>query len=260
MYKIATVFAFAYNREMKNADVRGIYNTMIPGAYRGEYERERWFSTAQRKAGYDMTRRAVYRFIFELKKSVAHKVYLELGPGPGTWTREFLSEFPDMEYGLVDISEEMIVLAKENLSGSENVTFTVSDFLEYIPQKKATVFFSSRAIEYFSDKEALVKKIREVTATQSHGSIITKTPQYNRPWNKKRAVKDFHALQVSDKELCSLLHKEGFVITSVRPVTFVFPGLRSAFADRALYVLLGWMNMNVITRFFSESYQVTFKG
>ncbi|MEX0931929.1 MAG: class I SAM-dependent methyltransferase [Candidatus Paceibacterota bacterium] len=245
---------------MKNEDVRGKYNTMIPGTYRGEYERERWFSTPQRKAGYDMTRHAVCNFISELKKNPVPKSYLELGPGPGTWTREFLNEFPDMNYQVVDISDEMIKLAKDNLSGASGIEYIVSDFLEYTATRKASVFFSSRAVEYFSDKEALVKKVREVMDTTSLGSIITKTPQYRRPWNRQKNVSEFHSLQIDDRHFVLLLSEVGFSVLSVRPVTFVFPGLHSAFADRFLFFVLGWMQMNIITRFFSESYKITFKG
>ncbi len=101
----------------------------------------------------------------------------ELGPGPGTWTKELLTIAPQATYHLVDISEEMLKQAKGNLKGFPNITFTQSDILDFVPQQQYDFFFSSRIIEYVPDKDRAIKIIASALKPGAYGYLVTKTPQ-----------------------------------------------------------------------------------
>lgn len=241
---------------MNNEEVKTFYNKVIKSEYAGTYEYKRWFATPERKAGFDSTKDTIESILH--KYSPVYENYLELGPGPGTWSEVFLTYHDKASMDLVDISEEMLRMTRERFKDQTNISCIQSDFLLYQSVKKYNLFFSSRAIEYFMDKVALVKKIDSLLDRKALGIIITKMPHYKRA-RLFRRVPDFHASQIAPSLLEDLLKKEGFEVLGVYGTTFVFPLLRSGMLDRLLYRLFSKHKVNVFTSFFLESYTVVFR-
>ena len=151
---------------------------------------------------------------------------LEVGPGPGTWTKVLLSNKEIARYDIVDISEEMLRQAKDNLHEFEQINFVHSDILDFVPKEQYDFFFSSRFIEYVNDKEKVVDTIFKSLKPGGKGYLSTKTPQYGRFMSKK-VNSPVHQGQISAKKLRELFERRGFKVKKIINVNSVFPGLNS---------------------------------
>ncbi|KKT81860.1 MAG: Glycosyltransferase [Candidatus Yanofskybacteria bacterium GW2011_GWA2_44_9] len=240
-----------------NLNVGDIYNRQIKGKFEGNYEYHRWKSSPVKRAGYEMTRSLIRGNI--LKSGLGFRDYLEVGPGPGTWTKMFLEASPKANFDLVDISSEMLNLAKQNLAGHGNLRYIETDFLRFNPDKKYDIFFSSRAIEYMPDKDGLVKKISDLLRPGGRGFVITKNPKYLRSKLAGRHISEFHKGQISPETFRALLIGNGFKDVEIYPVTFVFPVFNSAFMNRTVSGIFSYQKLNTLNNFFAESYLIRFK-
>lgn len=236
---------------MKSQEVAHVYDKKIKHKYNHEYEQKRWFSDRTKKVGFEMTRETILHFLSRL----TYTSLLEVGPGPGTWTKFFIEKNPHASYDLVDVSGEMLSLAKENLKHVHNITFYHSGFLEFTPKKQYDVLFSSRAIEYITDKKLLIEHIATILKKEGEGLIITKNPHKR---SQKRLGK-IHQFQFSPKEFTSTLTASGFTVLKIVPATLHFPIIRIPLLDKFLFSLFGNKKMNVISSFFAESYCIHFK-
>lgn len=241
---------------MNNEEVKKFYNTIIKAEYAGTYEYKRWFSTKEKIAGYKSTKDTL--LLVQKKHNLIYKKYLELGPGPGTWSEVFLGFNKDALMDLVDISEEMLRMTRKRFKSQTNINCIQSDFLLYDTDKKYDLFFSSRALEYFVDKLSLVKKIHDVLDKNGVGVVVTKMPHYKRG-KMLRGLTSIHQHQIAPEELTTLISRNGFEVLGVYGTTYIFPLLRSGFLDRLLYKLFSKFSVNFFTGFFLESYTVVFK-
>jgi trans-aconitate methyltransferase len=240
--------------DMDTKEVKGFYEAKVAGSA-NNYEYDRWESNAQAKASYAATHRA---FATLVRPIVAgSKSILELGPGPGTWTKELLKTSPEADLTLVDISEEMLKQAKETLRDHGNITYVNADILDFTSEQKFDFFFSSRMIEYVPDKKPVIEKIVAMLQPGSFGYFVTKTPQYTRPFSKK-VTAPVHQNQVAAEVLTAMLEEAGCTVQKVQSVTSVFPGMRSGFLDRWLSAVCQRVPFK-LTRFVSESYAIIFK-
>lgn len=239
---------------METNDVKQFYNTSLK-ADSSPYEYRRWYATSQARAGYVMTKYAIQRYALPLLKS-GQQVF-ELGPGPGTWTKEMLAHESHVSIDLVDISEEMLAQSRKALMEYENLSFTVSDILEFTPNKQYDIFFSSRMIEYVPDKKVAVQKIVDALKIGAKGFLITKTPHYDRLQAQGKHVAAMHANQIPPEELRRYLEQAGCVVEPVIPVTFVFPKLRLGILDRLIWYIFRTLPFSW-GQVFSESYALRF--
>ncbi|MBI4836918.1 MAG: methyltransferase domain-containing protein [Candidatus Portnoybacteria bacterium] len=274
----------------------------------GDYERRRWFSDALREAGYQMTKESIH---YHLLERGPFYDCLELGPGAGTWTKLFLEKYPDANFDLVDISGEMLKLAKKNLDkfinplchseaigrrisssmrsfapqfcGAQddsgegnrddkgdtqddkrgvkfgNVRYFETDFLDFKPDKQYDLFFSSRALEYISDKKEAVLKVAGLLKSGGRGFIITKTPKYLRAKLLGREIPELHQGQIAPRKLKQLLSETGFKNIEIYPVAMSLPLLKSSKLNRLLFRIFYKFRLNFLSQFFAESYCVKFE-
>lgn len=242
---------------MKNKIVKGMFDRKVKAKYEGDYEQKRWFSSPLARAGYEMILQSLNYHL--LAKDLSFQDYLELGPGPGTWTKFFLIKNPQARFDLIDISEEMLKLAKDNLRDYKNVRFFEKDFLRLESDKKYDFFFSCRAIEYISNKNKAVSKMDELLKIRGTGFVITKMPKYLRAKILGRKIPALHRGQVSPKKLKKLLKKHGFHDIEVYPITTSFPLLHSAKINKLLHKIFFRHRLNFLSQFFAESYCIKFK-
>lgn len=239
---------------MQTKEIKDFYNQSLQKSS-NVYEQDRWFSSSQARAGYHSTRSAVLRYALPLLNNESD--ILELGPGPGTWTKILLQKAPQARFDLVDISEEMLSQARTNLGNQENISYITSDILDFSPQKQYDFFFSSRIIEYVPQKDQAVKTIAASLRSGAYGYIVTKTPQQKRFFGTA-ITSPVHASQIPGDELAELFEKHHCRILKKVHVTAVFPGLRSGLADRILTSLsriLPFRLSNIV----SESYALVFQ-
>jgi ubiquinone/menaquinone biosynthesis C-methylase UbiE len=240
---------------MKNTEIKDKYNNLIGNELGDTYEFKRWFSTPKLKAGYDQTQKFIICQVRGVNKNTYN--YIELGPGPGTWTKFFLEKKLGGKTTLVDISKSMLDLSRKNLADYQ-VNFIESDFCLFSTADKFDFFFSSRAIEYFADKEKVVDKINSILSIGGRGAIITKTPKYfvNKVLGRKNS--DFHSGQISPCQLAKLFKQSGFKNVRVSPVVFSVPLIKSPKVDLLFSRLFGWLPL-AVTSYLTESYAITFE-
>lgn len=85
----------------------------------------------------------------------APKRFLDLGAGTGLLSAYWYSCFPNAEYYLVDIAEEMLEAAKKRFDGLKNVFFEVSDYSETLPDGDFDVIASALSVHHLEDESKI---------------------------------------------------------------------------------------------------------
>jgi len=240
---------------MKGEDIKKIYDTKVPEEYSGDYERTRWFGNSIQKKAYEMTRETILHVL----PNITFTRYLEVGPGPGTWTKLFINKNNSASYVLVDISKEMLTIAKKNLGEGKNISYINTDAVMFDGGKKYDLFFSSRALEYIDDKKTFISRILGMLEKKGAGVIITKMPKYGRNRVLGRDIPPLHGGQIDPDDLANILKENGVRIVSILPVTFTFPFAGSPSINYFMFIMFGKRNLNSISRLFAESYCIFFK-
>ena len=225
-----------------------------------EYDPNEWF---------DRTRRSAYAFAVTRKRLLqllalqGDETVLEVGCGPGTWTREIAPLVRSVH--AVDISAEMVRRA-EHFAPATSTTFQVQDFASFHTDEKFDRVVSVRAVEYMRDGIEAVNKLGSFVTPGGRLVVVTKTPFSI--WRGRRFLEsrlqrgrrsgspdadshqgpDFFHRRLSAKKLTSALEGAGFEDVNVHPVVTGLPfvaGVRgdipiipSGLAPRAL----GFMN------------------
>lgn len=204
-----------------------------------------------------MTAQTIHTHVLPILKNASD--ILEVGPGPGTWTKLLLSSNPNAAYTLVDISATMLARARSELVRNGNITFVENDILCFSADKKFNGFFSSRAIEYMPDKAAVAGTIAALLSRDAYGALITKTPKslFNRLCG--RNVSDLHGGQIAPRELTNLLRVAGLEVIGVYTATTTVPIIGSAFLNRILFRLIWRIPLFYPLTILTESYCVVFK-
>jgi tRNA (cmo5U34)-methyltransferase len=86
---------------------------------------------------------------------------LEIGAGTGLFSEMFLNKFPEAKMDLIDLSENMLNIAKERFSNNPNLNFFLIDILDFSPNEKYDAVISSLAIHHLKidDQMKLYNKI-----------------------------------------------------------------------------------------------------
>jgi len=204
-----------------------------------------------------------YESINEQLQNISFSKVIEVGPGPGTFTKLLLFLNNKASFVLVDISKEMMVQAKINLGERKNIMFIVQDFSTFDLKKECDLFFASRVIEYVPAKKKFLDKAFKVLKKGGHGIIITKNPnslgrKISRIIGKKVSL--LHTNQIAVLDLTRLLKEAGFIHIETYPVVVCLPSfLHTHCINRLLWRLLHKKRSGFFSTLFSESYLVRFK-
>jgi SAM-dependent methyltransferase len=133
------------------------------------YQQMRWFKTRLTKYEYNLTRTVLLQ---ELSGNSGGRA-LEIGCGPGTWTREVAPLVKHLT--AVDISGAMIEQAR-GYTDSDNVRYVQSDAAEFPLNEQYDTIFSVRVVEYFEEWEPVLARLLDAVAPNGRAVIITKTP------------------------------------------------------------------------------------
>jgi tRNA (cmo5U34)-methyltransferase len=96
-----------------------------------------------------------------INKLPSLKTVLDIGAGTGLFTQFIYEQRPDIHFTLIDISAEMLTVARERFAGADNVTYNELDFTKGLDGHKYDLIISSLAIHHLEDsqKAALYKNI-----------------------------------------------------------------------------------------------------
>lgn len=80
---------------------------------------------------------------------------IDLGAGTGLLTKFLMERFPSAYYTLVDISDQMLGIARIRFENLANVEFIVSDYSKSLPDRKGDLIASALSIHHLdSDSKA----------------------------------------------------------------------------------------------------------
>ena len=217
-----------------NEQIRGVFNDAA-----SYYQQLRWFKTPLTRFEYGQTERV----LLEQLRPAATDHLLEIGPGPGTWTKVVAPHVARVT--AVDISENMLEQARRYVE-SPNVTFINGDAAEYQPDQPLDGFYSVRVLEYVRGWEQMLSRVSAHVAVGGRATVITKTPfSVYRGTGRELSViaaprhlagrlkrKLLHTPEhhikfwqtyISPLELAAVLRANGFENIEVRPVIFGLP-------------------------------------
>jgi len=235
-------------------DPKKFYDEVMPQKYGSDYERSRWHADPMVEAQRWMMDGVMRRFVLLHLGSPRH--VLEIGPGPGTWTKYLLKAAPDASFTLVDISETMLTQAKASLNG--NIEFIESDWVSFAPAGTYDFFFSSRAFEYVNDKRAALAVVSRSLGVGKWGALITKTPKPLFDLIRGRNS-SLHQGQVSPTTLVRLCREVGLRVHETHLATATVPLLRIPWLNKMIFSVLSHTPFVFPFTLFSESYVVVFE-
>jgi SAM-dependent methyltransferase len=233
------------------------------------YEFQRWKDNELRKRDYDQTRNTIEYHL----KNIKCFSLLEIGCGPGTWTKIIRDKA--QLFTVLDISSEMIALAKQSLA-RRNIEYICGDFQEgsLMKGRQFDVIFSSRAFEYMEAKERISKITFDLLHDRGRAYIITKNPfsmyrlldRIIMKFRKRASDSDrLHVGQISPFLFRRLLEKVGFTKIKLFPVIFDFYilGMRFKFIRKIQLILSNYLwhrnfkkELNFFLLPFVESYLI----
>lgn len=124
------------------------------------------------------------------------KRVLEIGPGPGGNLLEALKHEPQELSGL-DISEEMVVLAQQNLSGKKVTIEQLKDQKINFPENYFDLSFTSTVLQHTTDEHMLTNLVREICRVSRHDIYIFERIEKRRKGNELnmgRTVSEYEQL------------------------------------------------------------------
>lgn len=228
----------------------------MPEKQGADYEHARWHATPLLEAQFYMMNEVMRRFVLPHVSSAT--VILEVGPGPGTWTKKLLEENGRASYTLLDISREMLARAKETLA-AHSITYKEGDFTELSLSEPVDFFFSSRAIEYMKNKEQVARTLSDMLAPGGVGVVITKMPKklFNTLCGRKLSA--LHQGQIAPHELKRTLAQHGLKVVLLRVATATVPILQSPSLNKIAFNMLVHIPLVMPFTAFAESYVMVFK-
>jgi ubiquinone/menaquinone biosynthesis C-methylase UbiE len=139
--------------------------------HKGGYERWRWMRNTGTRLDYERTKECIVKFF---GKSRPLRM-LEIGCGPGIWSRIFLKASKKLD--LLDISKGMLDAARDVL-GDGKVRYLLGDFqtFEFPESRKYDYIASIRSLEYMDHKPKAIKKMHSLLKKGGKIMIITKSP------------------------------------------------------------------------------------
>lgn len=242
---------------MNKPDPKAFYDTVMPGKLGNDYELARWKGSPLLLAQYGMMEQVVEDEVIPVLPVTGSVV--EAGPGAATWTKKLHDAHPEVQYTLVDISEEMLERARQALSPYRTVSFVESDFLSFSPRESFDGFFSSRAIEYMPDVAQVAAKISAVLKPGARGALITKMPKPFFDSVRGRVRSPLHQGQISPKNLVGHLQAAGLRVLKVRPATATVPLLGSPGLNRFTFACIRHLPVWPPLSLFAESYCIIFE-
>lgn len=120
---------------------------------------------------------------------------LDIGSGTGLLSQYVLKKFPDAKLTLIDISEEMLSIAKKRFGGNTNVSYILYDYTKYTYGYTYNYIVSALSIHHLDDheKKSFYEKIysllhdsgKFVNGDQFRAPTDENEQMYQRYWHEK---------------------------------------------------------------------------
>ncbi len=146
------------------------------------------FNSASKK--YDSQRKLFLPFFEDYYQSgiiyLSSKTFkriLDLGAGTGLLSQYLYQYFPRSKYTLIDISDEMLSIAKERFRHLSNFDFLTEDYSRKLPEDKYDLIASALSIHHLTDSEKL-KLYKNVYSSLDKNGYFLNIDQYKSENNR----------------------------------------------------------------------------
>lgn len=157
----------------------------------------------QNAESYDQQRRSVIPCLddlYEIMTDLAHSEVsspkiLDMGAGTGFLTKYLFNKYPEAEFTLIDLSQQMLKMAKQRFALESNFKYIIGDYVKYDFKDRFDIVTSSLSIHHLKDedKEFLYSKIYKMlneggiflNADQVAAPTSTNELEYQRNWRNK---------------------------------------------------------------------------
>ncbi|HII08156.1 MAG TPA: class I SAM-dependent methyltransferase [Methanosphaera sp.] len=132
---------------------------------------------------------------------------LDLGCGTGNITKRVMERFPQARVTCLDLSENMIEIAKQKLSEYESIEYVIGDFTQMQSDEKYDAIISSLALHHIpndEEKEQMYKSIYdslECGGVFYNADVIKANSAYNDRLYKQIATEDMKKNGVTEEEI-----------------------------------------------------------
>ncbi|NLE02318.1 MAG: class I SAM-dependent methyltransferase [Fibrobacter sp.] len=106
------------------------------------------------------------------------KAILDLGAGTGLFSQFLFEKFPSAEFTLVDISEQMLDVARLRFKNCSNVEFVVADYSSGLPSGKFDLIASGLSIHHL-DNDTKTELYRSIYGHLEDGGYLLNLDQFN---------------------------------------------------------------------------------
>ena len=105
------------------------------------------------------------------------KRILDLGAGTGLLSYFWFKYYPESEYVLVDIADDMLDVARKRFSGIDNISYYVTDYSKEFPSSDFDVIASALSVHHLEneDKQRLFERIYD---TLPDGGLFVNYDQF----------------------------------------------------------------------------------
>jgi tRNA (cmo5U34)-methyltransferase len=132
--------------------------------------------------------------VWAAESSVPVPAILDIGAGTGLLSALVLQKYPNAQMTLLDISENMLKIARQRFAGRKNISYLVGDYSQGIPVGPFDLVCSALSIHHLmmEDKRYLFRTIFSalnpgglfVNADQADGDTLYFRERYLEYWNE----------------------------------------------------------------------------
>lgn len=105
------------------------------------------------------------------------KRILDLGAGTGLLSYFWYQHYPESEYILVDIADDMLDVARKRFAGLDNVSYQVHDYLNGLPEGDFDIIISALSIHHLEDKNK-IKLFAQIYDKLPDGGLFVNYDQF----------------------------------------------------------------------------------
>ena len=162
---------------------------------------------------YDQQRRSLipcyddfYKLIVELSETtVTHPKILDIGAGTGLLTNFLVNQFPKATYTLIDISDEMLNIAKQRFHHMNTVTYIKADYKNFLEAGKYDIIVSALSIHHLTNLEkkklyqGVFKSLRKGGVFINGDQFLARTTE-TEDWYHKRWIDKIESTTLTTQE------------------------------------------------------------